>query len=47
MDSHAATEDKRATILRAATETIAEDGIGASTASAAKAATVAGFDRPK
>jgi AcrR family transcriptional regulator len=43
MDSHAATEDrdKRATILRAATETIAEDGIGASTASLAKAATVA------
>jgi AcrR family transcriptional regulator len=35
------TGDKRATILRAATETIAEDGIGASTASVAKAAAVA------
>lgn len=38
MGSHAATEDKRAAILRAATKTIAEDGIGASTASVAKAA---------
>jgi AcrR family transcriptional regulator len=35
------TGDKRAAILRAATETIAEDGIGASTASIAKAAAVA------
>src|ERR1700676_2033852 len=35
------TGDKRAAILRAATQTIAEDGIGASTASVAKAAAVA------
>lgn len=35
------TGDKRAAILRAATETIAEDGIGASTARIAKAAAVA------
>ena len=35
------TGDKRAAILRAATKTIAEDGIGASTASIAKAAAVA------
>ncbi|MCU1223932.1 MAG: regulatory protein TetR [Edaphobacter sp.] len=35
------TGDKRAAILRAATETIAEDGVGASTASIAKAAAVA------
>ena len=35
------TGDKRAAILRAATKTIAEDGIGASTASVAKAAAVA------
>jgi AcrR family transcriptional regulator len=35
------TGDKRAAILRAATETIAEDGIGASTARVAKAAGVA------
>ena len=35
------TGDKRAAILLAATKTIAEDGIGASTASIAKAATVA------
>ena len=35
------TGDKRAAILRAATKTIAEDGIGASTASVAKVAAVA------
>jgi AcrR family transcriptional regulator len=35
------TGDKRAAILRAATKTIAEDGVGASTASIAKAAAVA------
>jgi AcrR family transcriptional regulator len=35
------TGDKRAAILRAAAKTIAEDGIGASTASIAKAAAVA------
>jgi len=35
------TGNKRAAILRAATKTIAEDGIGASTASIAKAAAVA------
>src|ERR1700723_4070714 len=35
------TGDKRAAILRAATKTIAEDGIGASTARVAKAAEVA------
>jgi AcrR family transcriptional regulator len=35
------TGDKRAAILRAATKTIAEDGIGASTSSIAKAAAVA------
>jgi AcrR family transcriptional regulator len=35
------TGDKRAAILRAATKTIAENGIGASTASIAKAAAVA------
>lgn len=35
------TGDKRAAILRAATNTIAEDGIGASTASIAKTAAVA------
>jgi AcrR family transcriptional regulator len=35
------TGDKRAAILRAATKTIAEDGIGASTANIAKAAAVA------
>jgi AcrR family transcriptional regulator len=35
------TGDKRAAILRATAETIAEDGIGASTASIAKAAAVA------
>jgi AcrR family transcriptional regulator len=35
------TGDKRAAILRAATETIAEDGIGAPTARVAKAASVA------
>lgn len=35
------TGDKRAAILRAATKTIAEDGIGASTARIAKAAVVA------
>jgi AcrR family transcriptional regulator len=35
------TGDKRAAILRAATETIAQDGIGASTARIAKAAAVA------
>ena len=35
------TGDKRAAILRAATQTIAEDGIGASTARVAKAAEVA------
>jgi AcrR family transcriptional regulator len=35
------TGDKRAAILRAATKTIAEDGIGASTARVAKAAAVA------
>jgi AcrR family transcriptional regulator len=35
------TGDKRAAILRAATDTIAEDGIGASTAKIAKAAGVA------
>ena len=35
------TGDKRAAILRAAAETIAEDGVGASTASIAKAASVA------
>jgi acyl-CoA hydrolase len=35
------TGDKRAAILRAAAETIAEDGVGASTASIAKAAAVA------
>jgi AcrR family transcriptional regulator len=37
----AKTGDKRAAILRAATKTIADDGIGASTASIAKAAGVA------
>ena len=35
------TGDKRGAILRAATKTIAEDGVGASTASIAKAASVA------
>ncbi|WP_433983963.1 TetR/AcrR family transcriptional regulator [Tunturiibacter empetritectus] len=35
------TGDKRAAILRAATKTIAEDGVGASTAGIAKAAAVA------
>jgi AcrR family transcriptional regulator len=35
------TGDKRTAILRAATETVAEDGVGASTASIAKAAAVA------
>jgi AcrR family transcriptional regulator len=35
------TGDKRAAILRAAAETIAEDGVGASTANIAKAAAVA------